>query len=146
MCGDSKTVVILGDNIFTDDLSPYCQAFHEQKKGAKVLLKEVTDPQRFGVADVSNGKILGIEEKPKKPKSNLAVTGIYFYDPDVFKVIRTLSPSHRNELEITDVNNAYVGKGEMTFDVLKGTWTDAGTFESLWYANSVMFGEKSDGV
>ncbi len=143
VCGDSKTVVILGDNIFTDDLTPHCRNFHEQKSGAKVLLKEVSDPHRFGVADVRDGKILGIEEKPKKPKSSLAVTGIYFYDPDVFKIIRTLKPSHRGELEITDVNNHYVSRGEMTYDLLGGTWTDAGTFESLWFANSVIFGEKN---
>lgn len=145
VCGDSKTIVLLGDNIFTDELTPFCQAFHEQKKGAKVLLKEVHDPQRYGVAEVANGKIVGIEEKPKNPKSSLAVTGIYFYDPEVFHIVRTLKPSGRGELEITDVNNAYVGRGDMTFDVLKGTWTDAGTFESLWYANSVLFGEKLGG-
>ncbi|MBI1861669.1 MAG: NTP transferase domain-containing protein [Deltaproteobacteria bacterium] len=146
VCNDSKIVVILGDNIFTDDLTSYCQSFHEQKKGAKVLLKEVADPQRYGVAEVAGGKIIGIEEKPKKPKSSLAVTGIYFYDPEVFHVVKTLKPSHRNELEITDVNNAYIQKGEMTFETLKGVWTDAGTFESLWYANSVLFGEKGHGL
>lgn len=144
VCADSKTVVILGDNIFDDDLKPFCQAFHEQKRGAKILLKEVSEPNRFGVAEIGGGKILGIEEKPKNPKSNFAVTGIYFYDPDVFEIVRTLRPSHRGELEITDVNNHYVARGEMTFDVLKGTWTDAGTFESLWFANSVMFGEKNN--
>lgn len=146
VCGDSQVVVILGDNIFTDDLGPYCQAFHEQKKGAKILLKEVSDPHRFGVAEISGKSIVGIEEKPKNPKSSFAVTGIYFYDSSVFNIIKTLKPSGRGELEITDVNNAFISRGEMTYDVLKGTWTDAGTFESLWYANSVIFGEKPDGV
>ena len=146
VCGDNKTIVILGDNIFTDDLTPFCQTFHEQKKGAKVLLKEVEDPHRFGVAEVSGDKILGIEEKPKNPKSKLAVTGIYFYDPHVFQIIRTLKPSRRGELEITDVNNAYIAQGEMTFDRLHGDWTDAGTFDSLWHANRLMYGDLPHGV
>ena len=146
VCGDDKLVVILGDNIFTDDLGPHCRSFHEQPAGAKILLKEVSDPHRFGVAEISQGKIVGIEEKPKRPKSSLAVTGIYFYDPQVFNIIRTLKPSRRGELEITDVNNAYIAQGNMTYDVLTGSWTDAGTFESLWYANSVMFGEAVGGV
>lgn len=142
VCGDSQIVVILGDNIFSDDLTPYCLAFHEQKGGAKILLKEVSDPHRFGVAEILGSKIVGIEEKPKRPKSSFAVTGIYFYDSSVFTVVKTLKPSRRGELEITDVNNAYIVRGEMTYDVLKGPWTDAGTFESLWYANNVLFSEK----
>lgn len=146
VCGNDKLVVILGDNIFTDDLGPYCRSFHEQPAGAKILLKEVSDPHRFGVAEISQGKIVGIEEKPKRPKSSLAVTGIYFYDPQVFNIVRTLKPSRRGELEITDVNNAYIAQGNMTYDVLPGSWTDAGTFESLWYANSVIFGETVSGV
>lgn len=138
-CHGEKSVVILGDNMFFDSLSPFVNAFAEQPRGAKILLKEVKDPQRFGVAELSGSKIVGIEEKPKKPKTNLAVTGIYFYDGNVFEIIRTLKPSGRGELEITDVNNAYVREGTMTHDSLKGEWTDAGTFESLQYANQVAF-------
>lgn len=140
-CHGDKCVVILGDNMFFDSLSPFVNAFAEQPKGAKILLKEVKDPQRFGVAELSGKKIVGIEEKPKHPKSNLAVTGIYFYDGNVFQIIRTLKPSGRGELEITDVNNAYVRDGSMTFDTLGGEWTDAGTFESLHYANQVAYGK-----
>lgn len=139
-CQDSKVIVILGDNIFTGELTPYVKRFREQPKGAKILLKEVSDPSRFGVANIQGDRILGIEEKPKKPKSSMAVTGIYFYDREVFRIIKTLRPSQRGELEITDVNNAYVQRGTMTFDVLDGEWTDAGTFESLAYANLLMKG------
>ncbi len=138
-CHGGKSVVILGDNMFFDSLSPFVNAFSEQARGAKILLKEVKDPQRFGVAELNGSKIVGIEEKPKKPKTHLAVTGIYFYDGNVFEIIRTLKPSGRGELEITDVNNAYVREGTMTHDTLKGEWTDAGTFESLQYANQVAF-------
>ncbi len=138
ICKDSSMVVILGDNIFTDDLTPYAREFHEQRVGAKILLKEVTDPQRFGVAEVKAGKVVGIEEKPKLPKGNLAVTGIYFFDGHVFEIIRTLKPSGRGELEITDVNNAYIARGQMTYSTLGGSWTDAGTFESLQTANELM--------
>jgi len=138
-CRDSSICVILGDNIFTDDLSPYAQSFREQKKGAKILLKEVPDPQRFGVVELDGKKIKGIEEKPNNPKSNYAVTGIYFYDRQVFEYVKKLKPSGRGELEITDVNNYYINAGTMTYDVLKGDWTDAGTFESLNVANHLMF-------
>jgi len=138
VCSDSKMAVILGDNIFLDELGPYAASFHEQKSGARILLKEVSDPSRFGVAEVSGGKVLGIEEKPKRPKSTYAVTGIYFYDGTIFDLIRNLKPSGRGELEITDVNNAYIRKGTMGFDILNGEWTDAGTFESLRYANNLM--------
>jgi glucose-1-phosphate thymidylyltransferase len=138
-CKGSSTCVILGDNIFTDDLSPHATAFHEQKKGAKILLKEVSDPHRFGVPELEGKKIKKIEEKPAQPKSNYAVTGIYFYDADVFEHIRKLKPSGRGELEITDVNNHYVNAGVMTYDILKGNWTDAGTFESLRTANNLMY-------
>lgn len=137
-CKDSGIAVILGDNIFTDDLAPFVRNFREQKNGAKILLKEVTDPQRFGVAELKDGRILSIAEKPKEPKSNLAVTGIYFFDGSVFDIIRTLKPSGRGELEVTDVNNAYIAKGQLSYDVLKGNWTDAGTFESLAHANEIM--------
>ncbi len=135
-----KIVVILGDNIFTDELTPFAQAFHEQRGGAKILLKKVADPHRFGVAELKGEQILSIEEKPKQPKSTFAVTGIYFYDAQVFEVIRTLKPSGRGELEITDVNNDYIRRGVMTSAVLNGRWTDAGTFESWKQANDLMFG------
>lgn len=141
-CHGDRCVVILGDNMFADSLVPFVNAFVEQPKGAKILLKEVKDPQRFGVAELSGNRIVGIEEKPKHPKTHYAVTGIYFYDERVFDIIRTLRPSGRGELEITDVNNAYVRDGSMSYDRLEGEWTDAGTFESLHYANQVAFGWK----
>ena len=124
-------VVLLGDNIFHDSLKPYAEKFAAQGGGARLLLREVDDPQRFGVADISGDKIVGIEEKPDNPKSNYAVTGIYFYDGGVFEIISTLKPSARGELEITDVNNAYIDRGDLSFGVLDGWWSDAGTFESL---------------
>lgn len=134
-------VVVLGDNIFQAALRDYVDRFVEQKKGARVLLKEVAEPERFGVAEVSGDKVIGIEEKPKKPKSNYIVTGIYFYDAGVFDIIKTLKPSGRGELEITDVNNAYIREGQMAFDVLEGWWTDAGTFDSLVRANELVIKE-----
>lgn len=127
--------VILGDNIIEKNIKKAVEDFKKQKKGAKIMLKEVPDPERFGVAEIVDGKLIGIEEKPKKPKSNLAVIGIYMYDERVFDIIKTLKPSDRGELEITDVNNAYVKEGTMTWEMLKGWWTDAGTFESLLRAN-----------
>lgn len=136
---DSKIAVILGDNIFTDDLGHSVRAFDEQKSGAMILLKKVSDPHRFGVPELSGDRIVRIEEKPKQPKSELAVTGIYFYDPDVYSIIRTLKPSGRGELEITDVNNAYIARGTLTYRVLEGDWTDAGTFESLRIANELQY-------
>lgn len=138
-CKGNKLCVILGDNIFSDSLKPFAQSFHDQREGAKVILKQVSDPNRFGVAEIAGNRIVSIEEKPKAPKSNLAVTGIYFYDSLVFDYIRTLKPSGRGELEITDVNNHYVSSGKMTFDSFKGNWTDAGTFESYQVANNLMF-------
>ncbi len=130
-----RSVVILGDNIFEDNIKPYVESFKKQKEGAKILIKEVSDPNRFGVPELKNGKIISIEEKPKHPKSNYAVTGIYMYDPEVFDIVKTLKPSGRGELEITDVNNAYIKKGKLTYDILEGWWTDAGTHESLLKAN-----------
>ncbi|HOP86247.1 MAG TPA: sugar phosphate nucleotidyltransferase [Syntrophorhabdaceae bacterium] len=127
--------VVLGDNIIEKNIIKAVNDFKKQKKGAKIMLKEVPDPERFGVAEIVNGKLIGIEEKPKKPKSNLAVIGIYMYDERVFDIIKTLKPSARGELEITDVNNFYVKEGTMTWEMLKGWWTDAGTFESLLRAN-----------
>jgi len=138
-CHGSKICVILGDNIFEDELLPFAQNFHEQVTGAKVLLKYVSDPHRFGVADLQGNKIIEIEEKPKNPKSFYAVTGIYFFDAQVFEVIKTLKPSGRGELEITDVNNFYIKQGTMSYDMFQNNWTDAGTFESLNMANQLMF-------
>jgi len=138
-------VVILGDNIFTEhtQITKAASDFRAQGKGAKVLLKEVPDPQRFGVAEVAGEKIVSIEEKPQAPKSNYCVTGLYFYDEQVWQIIKTLQPSGRGELEITDVNNFYVQQGSMTFEVISGEWTDAGTFDSLLKANMLAAGIKN---
>jgi len=133
--------VILGDNIFEGGLKEYADKFISQKNGARLLLKHVQNPQRFGVAEVLDGKVISIEEKPKEPKSDYAVTGIYFYDASVFDVIRTLKPSARGELEISHVNNAYIAKGQLAYDILDGWWTDAGTFESLNKANELVIKE-----
>jgi len=130
--GTDNLAVILGDNIFEDDFREDVESFDG---GARVFLKEVSDPHRFGVAEVNGSRILSIEEKPQAPKSNLAVTGLYLYDARVFEVIRTLKPSGRGELEITDVNNVYVQNGEMQYSVLSGFWSDAGTFDSLMRAS-----------
>jgi len=139
--GASPICVILGDNIFEEGIEPYVRAFGKQKEGARVLLKRVPDPQRYGVAEVSSdGKILAIAEKPRLPRSDLAVTGVYMYDAGVFEFIRKLKPSARGELEITDVNNAYLKRGALRYDLMKGWWTDAGTFESLKHANELVFG------
>jgi glucose-1-phosphate thymidylyltransferase len=126
-----KMVVILGDNIIEGNIIQAVKDFKKQKEGAKILLKEVPDPQRFGVAEIVEGKIVEIEEKPKAPKSKHAVIGIYMYDGKVFDIIRSLNPSQRGELEITDVSNVYIKEGTMTYDFLEGWWSDAGTFESL---------------
>lgn len=126
-----RMVVILGDNIIEDDISAHVESYRRQPEGAKILLKEVSDPQRFGVAELDGDRVVGIEEKPKNPKTRYAVTGIYMYDDRVFSIIDNLEPSKRGELEITDVNNNYIRSGSLTFDFLKGWWTDAGTFESL---------------
>jgi len=135
--GGNPLCVILGDNIFQDDLKADASAFHEQGKGARVILKPVSDPQRFGVAEVQGDQVIGIEEKPKSPRSDLAVTGIYFYDAQVFNIIRQQKPSGRGEMEITDVNNAYIAKGQLSFGSFKGWWSDAGTFPSLAHANEL---------
>jgi glucose-1-phosphate thymidylyltransferase len=133
-----KLAVILGDNIIEKNIRRAVGDFFTQRKGAKILLKEVGDPQRFGVAELDGKKVIGIEEKPAQPKSNLAVIGIYMFDPHVFDIIKTLKPSGRGELEITDVNNAYIAAGTMTCEVLDGWWTDAGTFESLHRASNLI--------
>lgn len=136
--GGDSVCVILGDNIFEDSLRDFSARFRAQANGARIILKQVEDPDRFGVAEVSGDRILSIEEKPKHPKSELAVTGIYFYDGRVFDIVRGLKPSGRGELEITDVNNAYLREGSLKFDTFTGYWTDAGTFESLLHANALV--------
>ena len=128
---DEKICVILGDNIIEGNICEAVQRFEQQQRGAHLLLKEVDDPERFGCPEITDGRILRIEEKPKQPKSRYAVTGIYFYDATIFEKISRLRPSGRGELEITDVNNMYIEEGTMTFSVLEGWWTDAGTFDSL---------------
>jgi glucose-1-phosphate thymidylyltransferase len=133
-----KICVILGDNIIEGNIRKAAADFFTQKSGAKIILKEVPDPHRFGVvefADAQRSKIKTLIEKPKNPPSNMAVTGIYFYDGDCFKVCKDLKPSGRGELEITDVNNYYLNRGDMTYETLDGWWTDAGTFESLFRAS-----------
>jgi len=141
---DGKSIcVILGDNIIEGSIRHAVEDFRKQGAGAKILLKEVQDAMRFGVAELRDGRIAGIEEKPKRPKSNYAVTGIYMYDSTVFDKVRTLVPSGRGELEITDVNNAYIREGSMTFAHLEGWWTDAGTFESLLRAGNLVAGSRA---
>jgi len=138
-----KICVILGDNIIERGIRHAVEDFRRQERGAKILLKEVHDAQRFGVAEIHDGRIVGIEEKPLHPKSNYAVTGIYMYDQTVFDKIRHLVPSRRGELEITDVNNLYIREGTMTFSHLEGWWTDAGTFESLLRATNLVANMRS---
>jgi glucose-1-phosphate thymidylyltransferase len=133
-----RLAVILGDNIFEKSIASFVDAYRRQPSGAKVLVQEVDDPGRYGVAEIDGNRVVRIVEKPKEPKSRLAVTGIYFYDETVHDVIAALKPSARGELEITDVNNAYIARGDLTFDVLPGWWTDAGTFESLARANELL--------
>jgi glucose-1-phosphate thymidylyltransferase len=133
-----KICVILGDNIIQGSIAEAVQAFEKQERGARILLKEVPDAERFGVAELSGDRILGIEEKPAHPKSPYAVIGIYLYDGTVFEKVRQLVPSRRNELEITDVNNAYIREGSMSYSFLDGWWTDAGTFESLLRAANLV--------
>ena len=130
--------VVLGDNLIERNILRAADRFREQKVGAKILLKEVKDPQRFGVPVLDGNRVLNIEEKPANPRSPYAVTGVYFYDARVFDIIQTLKPSGRGELEITDVNNAYIATGELTWDLLDGWWTDAGTIESLYLANRLV--------
>jgi glucose-1-phosphate thymidylyltransferase len=130
--------IVLGDNIIEGNICRAVRAYRHQGGGAKILLKKVTDPQRFGVPELAGSGVLRIEEKPKEPKSDYAVIGIYMYDSSVFEIIKTLKPSGRGELEITDVNNAYIERGDMTWDELEGWWTDAGTFESLLHASNLV--------
>lgn len=134
-----KFVVILGDNIIEESIKDEVKVFLKQEQGARILLKAVEYPERFGVAEIENNRIVRIVEKPDVPPSNLAVTGIYMYDSYVFDIIKTLQPSQRGELEITDVNNRYIEKGTLTYGMLNGWWTDAGTFESLIRANNLVY-------
>jgi glucose-1-phosphate thymidylyltransferase len=136
--GKEPICVILGDNIIENNICLAAESFRKQMEGAKILLKVVPDAQRFGVAEIRGDHVVGIEEKPKNPKSNYAVIGIYFYDATVFQKIRRLKPSGRGELEITDVNNFYIEDGKLTYEILEGWWTDAGTFESLLHANTLV--------
>lgn len=135
--GNDSMTVILGDNIFESSLKKAVSSYNGQ--GAQILLKEVGDPERFGVAEIEGDKITGIEEKPEKPKSSYAVTGVYMYDSRVFDLIRKLKPSDRGEFEITDVNNNYIRHGEMRFSIMEGWWTDAGTPHSYKRANELVF-------
>lgn len=130
--------VVLGDNIIEGNIASAVRAYRHQGGGAKIILKKVPDPERFGVPELDGQRVLRIEEKPTSPKSEFAVIGIYMYDGDVYDIIRTLKPSGRGELEITDVNNAYIQRGEMTWEELEGWWTDAGTFESLLRASNLV--------
>jgi len=133
-----KICVVLGDNIIESDVRDAASSFERQDKGAMVMLKEVADPERFGVPVIEDGRIMRIEEKPKKPLSSYAVIGIYFYDGTVFDRIRGLKPSGRGEYEITDINNSYIAEGTLRHTLLEGWWTDAGTFESLWHASNMV--------
>ena len=146
---DEPICVVLGDNIIEGNIRAACEDYRRQGSGAKILLKKVHDPQRFGVPEIDGDKIVSIAEKPKEPKSEYAVIGIYFYDASVFDIIKTLKPSDRGELEITDVNNHFINRGEMTWAELDGWWTDAGTFESLLNASNLVAetgANKMDGV
>lgn len=140
---DQPMVVLLGDNIFQDSLLPFVANYSHQGAGARILLKQVPDPGRFGVPAFEQDRIIRIDEKPAAPASNYAVTGMYFFDSQVFELIARLTPSWRNELEITDVNNHYLQQGQLEYDLLSGWWTDAGTFESLNQANQLCLGERS---
>jgi glucose-1-phosphate thymidylyltransferase len=136
--GGEPICVVLGDNIIENNICQAVDSFENQKVGAKVLLKEVPDAQRFGVAEIQGNRVVGIEEKPATPKSKYAVIGVYLYDSTVFQKIRRLKPSGRGEMEITDVNNLYIEENKLSYDILDGWWTDAGTFDSLLRANSLV--------
>nr|WP_150959429.1 sugar phosphate nucleotidyltransferase [Aneurinibacillus sp. XH2] len=144
--GEDKLVVVLGDNIFSENINLHVESFKKQPSGAKILITNVPDPHRYGVPELKNGKIVAIEEKPENPKSSFAVTGIYMFDSKVFEIIRSLKPSARGELEITDVNNAYIQQNKLTYEILQGWWTDAGTHESFakanMLANNIVYSEE----
>jgi glucose-1-phosphate thymidylyltransferase len=130
---------MLGDNVFENSIAPYAANFEQQKVGARVVVKEVGEPERYGVAAMDERQILDIEEKPKNPKSHFAVVGLYFYDNQVWDIIRGIKPSPRGEMEITSVNNAYIERSQLMFDICSGRWTDAGTFDSWMEASKLMF-------
>jgi len=138
-----KICVVLGDNIIEKTIRPGADKFRAQDEGALIYLREVSDPKRFGVPEIKGDRIVKIEEKPSNPKSNFAVIGIYMYDTEVFDTIRPLSPSARGELEITDVNNAYIQRGRLAYEILDGWWTDAGTFDSLLRASNLIRDQRS---
>lgn len=133
-----RTVVLLGDNVFETSIQHAVNDFHAQQQGARVLLKQVSDPERYGVATLNGNHIVAIEEKPEHPKSNYAVVGVYFYEASVFDIIRTVEPSARGEYEITAVNNAYIDRDELEYSLVHGKWVDAGTFDSLTEANQIL--------
>jgi len=136
---EGSIAVMLGDNLIENDISDAVKEFEKQNSGARIFLKEVDNPERFGVAEIKDGRVVNIAEKPKKPISSYAVVGIYMYDNDVFEIIKKLKPSDRGELEITDVNNEYIRRGTMAYSILEGWWTDAGTsFESLFRASKLV--------
>jgi glucose-1-phosphate thymidylyltransferase len=137
--GNDKIVVFLGDNVFENSISPYVKNFEKQEKGARVLLKKVNDPERFGIAAMDEKHILEIEEKPQSPKTDFAVVGVYMYNPKVFDIIRKIKPSDRGEYEITSVNNVYIKDQELKYDIVKGHWVDSGTFESYFEANELLY-------
>ncbi len=139
---EGSICVILGDNVYENSFKRSVEAYQVQGGGARVHLKEVDNPQRFGVPVLEGDRVLKIEEKPSEPKSDYAVTGVYMYDPEVFKIIKTLEPSGRGELEITDVNNAYIEAGKMSYEVVEGWWSDAGTFDSLLRTNILVAGQR----
>lgn len=133
--GDDKVVVVLGDNFIQGSIKSAVDDFRNQPEGAKIFLKEVPDPHEFGVAELDGGKVVRIIEKPSEPPSNLAVIGIYMYDNRVFDICDSLEPSARGELEITDVNNEYIRRGSMTYEIVEGWWADCGSFEALLHSN-----------
>ncbi len=141
---NEKFITILGDNIFEDDISNFADEFSKGKHSAKILLKEVENPERFGVAEIKKRKLVSIEEKPKNPKSNLIVTGCYMYDSSVFGIIKKLKPSKRNEYEISEVNSSYIKRNSISYSILKGFWSDAGTFQSLHKAAQFMMGKNEN--
>jgi glucose-1-phosphate thymidylyltransferase len=141
--GGNKICVILGDNIFEYSIKPYTENYRKQLSGAHVLLKEVGDPERYGVAALDEYQVIEIEEKPQNPKSAYAVVGLYYYDDQVFDIIRSINKSGRGELEITSVNNIYIEKNQLKYSICHGKWTDAGTFESLFEANKIMLENKT---
>ncbi len=137
--GQDKVCVMLGDNVFEKSIAPYVENFHQQENGARVVVKEVGEPERYGVAAMDERQIVDIEEKPSNPKSSFAVVGLYFYDAQVWDILRAVKPSPRGEMEITSVNNAYIERNQLLFDVCEGRWTDAGTFDSWMEASRLMF-------